>query len=170
MADFEARSAKLARDLEDVIQKLPSAQRASARQQAGTLMDQLAEAGERLRKTKAAELLTEITTVLARTSGDTVGQLRLEYAALVKQMQDLATASDALGTEESLLAAKRARESIPAIEQQRDAMIELERIAKEMERSLQMIASGNQAANASYAGLCCHDHRLQLRPPALAAG
>lgn len=152
MAEFESKSGKMARELEDLIQKLPKTQRAAARLQAGTLIDQLAEAGDQLRATKADEIAERIATVMAKISTDTIAQLTREYDALIKQQRIAAEEAESLGTAEGKLNAKRARESIPVLEEQKQSLIALEKIQGDLKRSYETIRTFEAQSNANFKG------------------
>jgi TP901 family phage tail tape measure protein len=164
MAAFERRQDAIRRELDKVIGTLPKVRQASARLQANTILDQLADAGERLRDSQSIELAGKLADLLAGQSTNAVDAIARQYAELEKRLTAVAAAADSLGTEEGKLTAQRAREGIAAIQGQRDALIDVERVAQEFARSLQTITTFERQSNAGFAetGVTLADYRKAL--------
>lgn len=149
---FRQRQADLAAELEKAVAKLPKAERAAARLKMGTLLGQLAEEGEKLKTTLAGDLGEKVTKILGAQSTDAIDALVRSYADLEKQLRDVAAAAEDLGTEEGRAQAQRARDAIPTLASQRDALIELERIAREFADAQQTITTFQSQTNANWRG------------------
>jgi len=150
MAAFERRQEAIHRELDTVIATLPKVRQGAARLQAATILDQLADGGDRLRESLGTDLAGKLSELLAGQSTNAVTAIQRQYGELEKRLLDLASAAESLGTEEGKLTAQRAREGISAITTQRDALIEVERVAQEFARSLQTITTFEKQSNAGF--------------------
>lgn len=139
-------------ELDKLIAKLPEAEKAAAKKEGETLLDQLAEGTERLRTLKTVELTQQIASLLGNASGDAVTALRTQYDGLVRQLEEYAKQADLVGTAESKIAAQRAREAIPGLRAQGEQLEEVARIQEEFAQSLKTIEGFQQQSSANYLG------------------
>ena len=164
MAAFEQKQAALRQELNKAIDLLPKAKQAAARSEARLFLEQLADAGDRLRSSQAVELSERLMKILGAQSTSAIDALRREYADLTKQLEDVAKAADALGTAEGAATARRAREGVRTLTDQRDALIELQKVADEFARAQKTIATFEAQTNANFTdtGVTLADYKKAL--------
>ncbi len=104
---------------------LKGAARAKADGQLNAAIAELNAGIDVLRAQKGDELVQRINTAITTLSGNAVDTLRIQFEQLERETLKNADAAEKLGTAEGAAAATRARNSIPAIRKQAEALIDL---------------------------------------------